>query len=337
METNPCLCIKIPEGCDVVIDRSKIIKALYHLNRIVIYSLKVISQQFNNYTWLITFKEDFDTEKLLGRQIQIDDTNFELEKVIDPNRFKLIGYKVLWLPHNYSQHKLCSFFSGNGRKIERCEEEVMRIEDPDLPDDLKISTGNFIVKVLYDLELSTKPIETSIYTKDGVKFFVKRIGEAQTCLKCGKPGHIRRNCPLNNLRCENCGKNGHSTEKCSMALRIRTEEDHHPDEDDEIGEKMREIESKTSNGSTNKRTLDQKSSPLSDESPLSTVKYRKTVNTDEESENLTIDEIQRGLKQANKVKGNGIEHNLLGTKVPSQKKHTQEKAQNTAKTSKHSK
>lgn len=340
METKQCLCIKIPEGCNVVIDRFKIIKALFLLNKSTVYALKVISQQFNNYTWLITFNDNFDSDLLLGRHLQIDGFQFELEEVVDPNKFIMVGYKVLWLPHNYPQSKLSSFFTGKGKKIERCEEEMIKINDPELPDNLKISSGNFIVKVLYDLEKCPKPIETSIYTVDNVKFFVKKIGEAQKCLKCGQTGHIRRNCPLSKLKCDNCKKNGHSIEQCSMALRIRNEDEQHPDEFDESEDNINHTFSKTSYGNAHKRTYDQKSSPLSDESIVMTGKYRKTEENDEENDNLTIDGIQRSIQQSNKnskTENSVKEPSSKGTNGPLQNKQSQEKNQNLAKNSKNSK
>lgn len=125
-----------------------------------------------------------------------------------------------------------------------------------------------------------------------------------------------------------------------MALRIRNKDKKHPDEFDDSEENISHTVSKTSYGNSYKRTYDQKSSRFSDESLVMSGKYRKTEENEEDHDNMTIDGIQRSMQQANKntkTKNSVKEPSSKGTNGTSQNKQSQEKNQNLAKNSKHSK
>lgn len=234
MSNVSSICIKIARDVNVHIDRRKIIKAFYERDPSIIHYLKYVSQQFNNYTWVISFDASFQCSKLIGSFINIEGINFEIEEVTDPSRYKTYTYRVLWLPHGFSSHRVEGLFAGRGSRVVDCREEMFQVDGIN---DLSFGTGNFRVKVQYDVQICSVPVKSGMYELEKRKVLISRFGENPKCLKCNQEGHIRKNCPLNKLKCDKCQKTGHVSEKCNMALATANEIEA-PDEYDKEADEL---------------------------------------------------------------------------------------------------
>lgn len=273
------VCIKVPSDSTASIDRRKIIKAFYEHDVEIVKLIRYVSQQFNNYTWVISFDESLHISELIGKTIRIDDEIFELFEVEDPNRFKTYVYRVLWLPHGFSKTRVQSYFGGNGRRVIDCIEETFQVDGID---DLFFSTGNFRVKVQFDVEKCSGPIKSGMASIDKQKVLITRLGEKPRCLKCNEEGHIRRNCPLNELKCEECGKNGHLKEKCSMATRLASQNEIDlPDEHDDEAE---QIQYDKSDDTKNRREKRKDRSPLNGQTTKTSRNEERPTESSSDSE-----------------------------------------------------
>ena len=130
--------------------------------------------------------------------------------------------------------KVEKFFKGNTESItiSATEEVTGQQADDDIPD-LKIKTGNIIVKIKHKKEANESAV-TGIQTIDKFKCFVNKFGEKPRCLRCNEIGHIRKNCPKNSMLCLICKKTGHLDTDCNMALKTANPQVEFPDEDDTL-------------------------------------------------------------------------------------------------------
>lgn len=286
MEKYSGLCIKIPKGVRVDVDRKKIIKAFYESRPEALEHIRYVSQQFNNYTWVISFDKAYDYSKLEYSSLNIDGYSLSLCEVVDPKKFRYASYRVLWLPHGFPIDKVRKMFEINGVKILDVSEEKFQVEDVG---DMWFSTGNFRVKVQVDNDKDPF-IRTGVVEINKMKVLISKIGEKPRCLRCSEQGHIRRNCPLNGMICTKCHKTGHVAENCSLAKRIAKEDEEFPDEADEEDDQPDDQPILIQNDVVKqgiKRNKQEDSSPLSD---TNETKMRRNDESEENDSNDAQDD-----------------------------------------------
>ena len=237
MSTVDCsLSIRLPKDLAQVVRRKDILLAFFELINHDIAKVDIISQQLSNFIWRITFEEGYDTKFLVGKTIKLENKEIQIEDFNEISRYRFMNYKVMWLPHKFSKEKIESFFKVKTVKDIEVKEEVISEKIdliPNMPD-LKIKTGNFFVKIKLKKEDEGVPIKTGLNEIEKNRVFISLKGEKPKCLKCNNIGHIRKNCPLNNIFCISCKKSGHKVENCTLALRTKLQNDNLPDEDDTI-------------------------------------------------------------------------------------------------------
>lgn len=229
--SNLSIILQFPRNYAQNVNRRLILKLIKEQKESLLASVEYVSQQINNRSWVVTFDSKEAYDQIVGRKIQFGDFQVEAQDLSSFNRFSFITYKVLWLPHRFPKEKLSQFFSRDGIEVIEIQEELY--VDEEFPE-LKIKSGNFLVKIKIDKSKNVQLLPTNVYNFDKIKFLVSRFGEKPKCLRCSEYGHIRKNCPLNSLRCSQCGKNGHSVRNCNMATRTAIVDDPElPDESDD--------------------------------------------------------------------------------------------------------
>lgn len=247
MSGSRSLILRIPRDHNKNVTRKTVLIALYEKFHKEIYQVDYISQQFNNYTWRVTFKKGYDVEKLVGEIIVVSGAEVELEDFSDVAKFRFSSYKVMWLPHEFELNEVELFFKNSGDVIlANATEESITEKFEEIPIDLQIKTGNILVKIKHKRE-STDLIVSGIHLLGKHKVFIHKLGEKPKCLRCNQIGHIRKDCPKNSLSCTKCKKIGHIAEKCTMAQAIANNIDDFPDEDDSLAGLSKEFEEVTGN------------------------------------------------------------------------------------------
>ena len=237
MATNTrSLFVKIPRNVKIDISRKIIIQSLYMVIKGDISNIEYISQQFNNFTWRITFKKDYDCAPLFGQKLRIGGYEIEMEDFNEVSKYKFSTYKVMWLPHQFPLDEIEKSFKSFGAVTASVTEETVTedITGDDSSVKVQFKSGNILVKAKVNREGEGLSIQSGIHHILKQKCFINRLGEKPRCLRCSEVGHIRKNCPLNSIFCSKCGKSGHKAENCSMAKATAPEVENLPDEEDTL-------------------------------------------------------------------------------------------------------
>lgn len=233
--------LRLPRGVSDNITRSSILQALYVIAKTDINEVEYISQQYNNYTWRITFKKDFSIAKLIGEKVRFSGVDVELEDFSEFSNFRFSSYKVMWLPHEFPTSQISDFFKKNGDiSSVSIIEEVTSLNLDDLSE-IKVKTGNLLVKIKQKKDSKDLPV-TGIHMIQSFKCFVHKLGEKPKCLRCNETGHIRKKCPKNSIFCIKCKKIGHVISNCNMALATTNQIVEAPDEHDDTHEDLTGLE-----------------------------------------------------------------------------------------------
>ena len=238
------LVLRLPRKVSDGVNRRTILKSLFVLMGEQIHNVDYVSQQYNNWIWRITFKKEFDVSFLVGKKVNIGGVDVELEDFLEFNSFRYSTYKVMWLPHEFPLPQAVEFFKKNGDSVSvTASEEVVTEKDDGLPE-IKVKTGNLLVKVKQKKDSKDLNI-LGIQNVSKHKCFVNKLGSKPKCLRCEEVGHIRKNCPRNSLTCKKCKKTGHVAEQCNMALATAAPVEELPDEDDTLEDAPKELEEAT--------------------------------------------------------------------------------------------
>lgn len=175
--------------------------------------IEYVSQLGNNYTWFVTFNDEYDIKFLYEKKLNLNGEEIVLQD--GNNAYSHAKFRILWAKHRTSKVLIESFFRKRNICVKNVEEEYMK-EDEDLPG-LKTRNGNFIVEILYDRRKMIT-IESGInYLEDSSQIFITRLGHPPVCLICRKSGHKKNMCPDRNKRCKDCNQIGHLV--CTFATK----------------------------------------------------------------------------------------------------------------------
>ena len=238
---------------DSRLQRKEVIKALKTQLNVKLSDIDYISTPFSYKSWVITFDRNFDINKIVGKQIELNDEatyiqNYEKPKI----NLKFTGYKICWLLHHQSHYELKDFVmdlldpkriyrqkdsdKGEIRVVKYKEETYIDHDeiDKDENEEVAIKTGNVIINVTYP-ENITLPRISGKQKFRGKTIKIITFGEKnKKCFGCRSEDHTIRECPYKNTKCSVCGKNGHQT--CTMANRLERmhEKDQPGNEEDEV-------------------------------------------------------------------------------------------------------
>ena len=70
--------LRLPRGVSDVVNRKTILRSLFYLNKENFSKIEYVSQQFNNFTWRITFYNDFDASGYVGEKVSVSGVDVEL-------------------------------------------------------------------------------------------------------------------------------------------------------------------------------------------------------------------------------------------------------------------
>jgi len=207
---------------------------------------------FNNFTWIITFKSEYSNEKLIGQSIELAKKRVVIMDANQDESIVEIKMRILWLPHNFMKGKINTFLNERyGLQVVEIIEEEIKHEKYQ---NLKIKNGNFLVKCKLDLKTNKQRLETGINEIDGYRVLISRIGGPVQCLTCKENGHIRRNCPRKNDKCDECKKIGHLSNECTLAKRIEDHTEELPDDSEQEMEEGLDVSSLSSKPEVNNQT-----------------------------------------------------------------------------------
>ena len=202
---------------DLLVIRKHIFDGLKALIGDNIKHLIYISQVNNNSTWFISFNNEFESKELFGQTIEIQSEAFIIEDPFQEHNPTIsIGFRVMWLPHNFELNKVKQHFSSNFVEQIFVEEECCREEEL-----RHIKNGHIRVKItIKKKDALHYDSYTGINQINGFRCLISRLGAPPKCLLCNQNGHLKSKCPKLEQKCENCNKIGHLTEKCSLSNRL---------------------------------------------------------------------------------------------------------------------
>ena len=213
------------------INRVDVLKSLANVQGFKMEFVDYVSQLYNNYTWYISFKEQYMSNRFIGQVVKLNDKEFQLQDGFLPPQV-LVEMRISWLPHGHLP-KLRSFLRKFNLTPVSLKDEYMK--EPAFKD---IKTGNLFVKCKVE-ENKASTLAGGVHELEvGLQILVQIKGEPSKCFTCNGTGHIRRNCPKRKLKCDSCKKKGHATIECTMAHRISRNQENLPDEDEEQDEEQ---------------------------------------------------------------------------------------------------
>ena len=222
---------------DSRLQRKEVIKALKTQLNVKLSDIDYISTPFSYKSWVITFGRGFDINKIVGKQIELNDEatyiqNYEKPKI----NLNFAGYKICWLLHNQNHYELKDFVmdlldpkriyrqkdsdKGEIRVVKYKEETYIDHDeiDKDENEEVVIKTGNVIINVTYPENIMLPRISGKQKLR-GKTIKIITFGEKhKKCFGCRSEDHTIKECPYKNTKCSVCGKNGHQT--CTMANRL---------------------------------------------------------------------------------------------------------------------
>ena len=316
-ETARSLCVIIPREISHDFTRKLLISSLYKLIKADLSHVEYISQQFNNFTWRITFKKEYSCSKFIGKHLSISDREVVIQDFTEVSDFKFVTYKVLWLPHEFKVEAVKKYFADLGAIVTQITEESFKEKIDDLPLDFHIKNGNILVKIKVKRDSEGPRIESGIHTILSNKSFINKVGEKPKCLKCHEVGHIRKNCPKNSILCTKCNKTGHTVLQCNMALATKLDLKEHPDEhenDDTLNENLKNLSQ-----ITDAEGLEVKSGKSKKDELKVKQKYEES-NSEEESEGESMTESEKDSIDKNSSENENKSENIQKKKIKKRKK-----------------
>jgi len=209
------------------INRKTIIDIMIKDLRIESKFISYVSTPYSSKSWLVSFKEEYDIEKIVGVNVTINEEVVEIKDYNKPKKMLMYNtYKLLWLPHgtdltNIENYVIDLIGPVGEIRVPKIYEEFYI--DRDAPDKKKteIKTGNVILTISYLEDINIKDIRgIHQYFKKTMR--IVQFGDEMKCFGCNELGHIKSKCPYTDHTCETCGKKGHRT--CSYASRVNSSE-----------------------------------------------------------------------------------------------------------------
>ena len=266
---------------DSRLQRKEVIKALKTQLNVKLSDIDYISTPFSYKSWVITFGRGFDINKIVGKQIELNDEatyiqNYEKPKI----NLNFAGYKICWLLHNQNHYELKDFVmdlldpkriyrqkdSDKGEiRVVKYKEETNIDHDEinkDENEEVVIKTGNVIINVKYPENIMLPRISGKQKFR-GKTIKTITFGEKhKKCIGCRSEDHTIKKCPYKNTKCSVCGKNGHQT--CTMANRLEGffENDQPGNAEDEVFNEN-DVENNLHSTMTNNNNKNNKNRPSS--------------------------------------------------------------------------
>ena len=137
--------LKIKENTKV--NRKEILNALKdQFNNVK--DVDCISQVYNNKTWFITFKEDYNIQEIVNKRLSIESQDILIQDANNIVEFEYAIYTVGWLPHGTDKNVAKQFIEDklkilNDFSTESVQDEYYKDKDQPDFDKLLIKTGNF--------------------------------------------------------------------------------------------------------------------------------------------------------------------------------------------------
>jgi hypothetical protein len=162
--------------------------------------------------WYIKFKNNFISNSIFEKQIEINNKDYVIEPPLDEYYYAV--FKIIWLPPNFKQmNSVVNHLCAN---IGKC------IYANEFKDNDDIGTGKYNIKIKYPRHKDINFYQLTGKQLIGTELvFIIKYGDGTRCTYCEKFGHEKKSCEVFKMKCKTCGKRGHIV--CSYANKASSE------------------------------------------------------------------------------------------------------------------
>ena len=209
------------------INRKTIIDIMIKDLRIESKFISYVSTPYSSKSWLVSFKEEYDIEKIVGVNVTINEEVVEIKDYNKPKKMLMYNtYKLLWLPHGSGltivQNYVIGLIGDVGEiRVPKIYEELYIDRDAPAKKKTEIKTGNVIMTISYLEDIHIKDIR-GFHQYFGKTIRIVQFGDEMKCFGCNELGHIKTSCPYAEHTCKKCNKKGHRD--CNFASRLNANE-----------------------------------------------------------------------------------------------------------------